>query len=192
MNFITLIATLVAIVPAVLGQLTINTPSNVVECEPTQLTWSGGQAPYYLSLVPGGQSSATPLEQLPTQNGNSYTWTVDLQAGVSFNVALKDSTGATAYSDIVTVQSGGSTSCANSSVQGGSATSAGASAGASATATATGGSGASSGSSSATSTASGSTASSTTSKSTSGAGRVSISTAFGVGAVMSLVGATLF
>ncbi|KAI5982324.1 hypothetical protein EDD15DRAFT_2324365 [Pisolithus albus] len=190
MNFITLIATLVAVVPAVLGQLTINTPSNVVECEPTQLTWSGGQAPYYLSLVPGGQSSATPLEQLPSQNGNSYTWMVDLQAGVSFNVALKDSTGATAYSDIVTVQSGGSTSCANSSVQGGSATSA--ASGASATASATGKSGASSGSTSATSTASGSTASSTSSKTTNGAGRVSISTAFGVGAVMSLVGATLF
>ncbi|KAI6108267.1 hypothetical protein F5141DRAFT_1121960 [Pisolithus sp. B1] len=190
MKFITLIATLVAVVPAVLGQLTINTPSNVVECEPTQLTWSGGQAPYYLSLVPGGQSSATPLEQLPTQNGNSYTWMVDLQAGVSFNVALKDSTGSTAFSDIVTVQSGGSTSCSNSTVQGSTATSGGASA--TAAASATGGSGTSAGSGSATSTSSGSTASSTSSKSSNGAGRVSVSTAFGVGAVMSLVGAALF
>ncbi|KAI6008135.1 hypothetical protein F5J12DRAFT_826907 [Pisolithus orientalis] len=85
MKFIitTLVAALVASAPAVLAQLTINTPANVVECEPTQLTWSGGQTPYYLSLVPAGQPSATPLMQFPNQNGTSYTWMVDLQAGTN-------------------------------------------------------------------------------------------------------------
>ncbi|KAI5982684.1 hypothetical protein EDC04DRAFT_2874336 [Pisolithus marmoratus] len=139
MKFITLIATLVAAVPAVLAQLTINTPPNV----PTQLTWSGGQAPYYLSLVPGGQPTATPIEQFPNQNGTSYTWMVDLQAGTTFNIALKDSTGLTAYSDIITVQAGSSTSCVNTSIQGGSPTSGGTAA------SATSGSGTSAGSSSA-------------------------------------------
>ncbi|KAI6154845.1 hypothetical protein BKA82DRAFT_4072159 [Pisolithus tinctorius] len=184
----TLVAALVASAPAVLAQLTINTPANVVECEPTQLTWSGGQTPYYLSLVPAGQPSATPLMQFPNQNGTSYTWMVDLQAGTNFNIALKDGTGATAYSDIITVQAGSSTSCATASVSGASATS-----GSTAAAT-TGGSGATAGSTSATSSASSSAASSktTATSSSNGADRVSISTAFGVGAVMSLVGAALF
>ncbi|EGN98706.1 hypothetical protein SERLA73DRAFT_181308 [Serpula lacrymans var. lacrymans S7.3] len=121
MKSFTFVAALISVLPAVLG-LTINTPSNVVVCEPQQFTWSGGAAPYYLSLVPGGQSMASPIKQFPTQSGTAYTWNVDLQAGTTFNIALKDSTGATAYSDIVTIQSGGSTSCVNTSVQEGSAT----------------------------------------------------------------------
>ncbi|KAI5982027.1 hypothetical protein EDC04DRAFT_2546931, partial [Pisolithus marmoratus] len=152
MKFIALIATLVAAVPAVFAQLTVNTPCVSPLLEPTQLNWSGGQAPYY--LVPRGQPTATPIEQFPNQNGTSYTWMVDLQAGTTFNIALKDSTGLTAYSDIITVQAGSSTSCVNTSIQGGSATSGGTAA------SATSGSGTSAGSSSGTSTASSSTASS--------------------------------
>ncbi|TFK85043.1 hypothetical protein K466DRAFT_495470, partial [Polyporus arcularius HHB13444] len=73
---------------------------------PVQFTWTGGAPPYYLSLVPGGQPSAQPLKQFPTQNGNSLTWTVDLAAGTTFSSSLKDSTGEQAFSDIQTVQSG--------------------------------------------------------------------------------------
>ncbi|KAH7884505.1 hypothetical protein F5I97DRAFT_1889995 [Phlebopus sp. FC_14] len=189
MKFITLISALVSVVPAVFGQLTINTPANVVECQPTQLTWTGGQSPYYLSLTPGGQSMASPIKQFPTQNGNSYTWLVDLQAGTNFNVALKDSSGQTAYSDIVTIQLGGDTSCVNTAVQEGSATGGG-----SPTAS---GSGSTASSASATSKASGSSSATASSSSSSpaqsnGAGRLTVSTTFGVAGIMGLVGAALF
>ncbi|OBZ72200.1 hypothetical protein A0H81_07793 [Grifola frondosa] len=84
----------------------INTLSSVVECEPVQFTWSGGASPYYLSLIPGGQPAAPAIKQFPVQNGNSYTWNVDLPAGTTFTTSLKDSTGSIAYSDIQTVQPG--------------------------------------------------------------------------------------
>jgi hypothetical protein len=33
--------------------LTINTPASIVECQPVQLSWSNGTAPYYLAVLPG-------------------------------------------------------------------------------------------------------------------------------------------
>ncbi|KAG2744688.1 hypothetical protein P692DRAFT_20955394 [Suillus brevipes Sb2] len=77
----------VSAVPAVFG-LTINTPANVVECQPILFSWTGGQAPYYLTLVPGGQSMASPIKSFPTQTGTSYTWNVDLQANTILWVTL--------------------------------------------------------------------------------------------------------
>ncbi|EEB92267.1 hypothetical protein MPER_09249, partial [Moniliophthora perniciosa FA553] len=38
---------LAALVAAVQAQVTINTPSNLVQCQPVQLTWTGGQSPYF-------------------------------------------------------------------------------------------------------------------------------------------------
>ncbi|KAG1733615.1 uncharacterized protein EDB91DRAFT_1057306 [Suillus paluster] len=122
MKFSTVFLALVSAVPAVFG-LTINTPANVVECQPILLSWSGGTAPYYLTLVPGSQSMAAPIKSFPTQTGTSYTWNVDLQANTIFNIALKDSTGTTAYSDIVTIMPGTDISCVNTSVNEGGATS---------------------------------------------------------------------
>ncbi|KIJ67062.1 hypothetical protein HYDPIDRAFT_109062 [Hydnomerulius pinastri MD-312] len=192
MKFITLISALAAIVPAVLAQMTINTPPSVVTCEPTQFTWSGGQSPYYLSLVPAGQTTAAPLKQFATQSGTSYTWNVDLQAGTSFTISLKDSTGNTAYSDIVTIQAGATTSCVNTSVQ-----ESGGSSGSAAPAP-TGGSGTTAGSTSGSSTkatgASGSPSPTTSGSATQSgaANRLTVSSAFGVAGAMGLVGAALF
>lgn len=33
-----------------------------------------GTAPYYVSIIPGGQPSAAALEAFPQQSGTSYTW----------------------------------------------------------------------------------------------------------------------
>ncbi|RDX42127.1 hypothetical protein OH76DRAFT_1475480 [Lentinus brumalis] len=134
MLFITAASLLAAVFQVVLAQnLQINTISSATECQPVQFTWTGGVAPYYLSLVPGGQPSAQPvrrskawlrettltsfpqLKQFPTQNGNSMTWTVDFPEGTTFSSSLKDSTGEQAFSDIQTVQSGTDSSCLNSS-----------------------------------------------------------------------------
>ncbi|KAK9896143.1 hypothetical protein P389DRAFT_210952 [Cystobasidium minutum MCA 4210] len=95
--------------------LTINTPASVVECQPLQLSWSNGSAPYYLAVIPGGDT-ATTLENLPTQeSATSYTWTCDIASGTSIGFRVTDSTGLIAYTDSVTVQSGSDTSCVGSS-----------------------------------------------------------------------------
>ncbi|RDB26383.1 hypothetical protein Hypma_006512 [Hypsizygus marmoreus] len=116
MKFLATAVTLVSLVPVILG-LTINTPTGVVQCQPILLTWADGTAPYFLSAIPAGQPSAAAVKTFPTQNGNSFTWNVDLAGGTSITLSLKDSTGAQAFSDIVTIVSGSDSSCINTSVQ---------------------------------------------------------------------------
>ncbi|KAF5359284.1 hypothetical protein D9756_003378 [Leucocoprinus leucothites] len=93
--------------------LMINTPPSLVGCEPVKLDWSAdaGTPPYYLSVVPGGQPSAAALKTFPTMQDTSITWLVDIQAGVSVTIALKDNTGATAYTSNLMIQSGPDRSC---------------------------------------------------------------------------------
>jgi len=180
---------------AVLAQnLTVNTPPSVVQCQPTQLSWSGGTGPYFLSFIPAGQPSAPAIKQFPTQTGNTFTWVADLAAGTSFTISLKDSNGAQQFSDIVTVQSGPDSSCINTSVTetgtGGSAapTSGGSSA------TTTGGSAPSAGSTTSAKSGTSSTGSAPASTGTSsGNGAYSNrGNALAVAGVMGLVGAALF
>ncbi|KAH7915611.1 hypothetical protein BJ138DRAFT_1097709 [Hygrophoropsis aurantiaca] len=106
-------ASLALFVAGVLAQsFTINTPANVVECQPTLLQWSGGTAPYYLSILPGSAPTAAALEDLGQQNGTSVTWVANLPAGESIGLTLRDSTGATAQSAPFTINPG-STTCTN-------------------------------------------------------------------------------
>ncbi|KAF9645104.1 hypothetical protein BDM02DRAFT_3101865 [Thelephora ganbajun] len=108
MKFSAAAAILLSLIPAALG-LTINTPTNVVQCR--DLTWAAGTAPYFLSLLPAGQVSAPAIKTFPTQQGTELTWIVDLEANSSFTISLKDSTGQIAYSDIVTVQASSDRTC---------------------------------------------------------------------------------
>uniref|UniRef100_A0A0W0FXC5 Secreted protein n=1 Tax=Moniliophthora roreri TaxID=221103 RepID=A0A0W0FXC5_MONRR len=116
-----------ALVAAVQAQVTINTPANLVECQPTLLTWTGGQAPYFLvrentetrdlwgastSFSSHGENPSGPaIEQFPEQIGTSLTWVVDFPAGTSVGLLLRDSKGATSQSAAVTIQPGSSTDC---------------------------------------------------------------------------------
>jgi len=93
------------------NQLTINTPQNVVECEPILLTWLGGTPPYFLSILPGGQPGAAAVEDFGQQNGTSLTWNANVAAGTSLGLTLRDSTGATAESAAFTVLAGSSSAC---------------------------------------------------------------------------------
>ncbi|KAF5371859.1 hypothetical protein D9615_009566 [Tricholomella constricta] len=115
MKFLVAAATLVSVVPRILA-LTINTPTNVVQCQPILLTWADGEPPYFLSAIPGGQPSAAAIKTFPNQNGNTFTWNVDLPAGTSITLSLKDNTGVQAYSDIVEIKGGSDSSCVNTSV----------------------------------------------------------------------------
>ncbi|ELU40737.1 hypothetical protein AG1IA_05246 [Rhizoctonia solani AG-1 IA] len=60
--------------------MTVATPPSVVQCQPVQLSWSGGTAPYFPSIIPGQQAGSPALKEFPSQTGTSLTWTVDLIA----------------------------------------------------------------------------------------------------------------
>ncbi|KAJ5391634.1 hypothetical protein N7509_007124 [Penicillium cosmopolitanum] len=61
---------------------TINTPSTLVS---TLLTWSGGVAPYSLSVKGGGNAAGPSLEDLGSQDDTSYEWKVDQQASTTLS-----------------------------------------------------------------------------------------------------------
>ncbi|ORY76281.1 hypothetical protein BCR35DRAFT_305945 [Leucosporidium creatinivorum] len=91
----------------------VNTPTSLIQCQPYQLTWTEGEGgPYFLSVLPGGQASGTPIEQLGTfQEGtNSFTWTVNVPSGTSVTIQIVDKSGQPNYADQVTVLAG-SDSC---------------------------------------------------------------------------------
>lgn len=68
----------------------------------------------YSAVIPGGQASAAALETLvDASSATSYTWTVNLAAGTSITLKLTDGTGAIAYSSPLSIQSGSSQSCFN-------------------------------------------------------------------------------
>ncbi|OAX39553.1 hypothetical protein K503DRAFT_716207, partial [Rhizopogon vinicolor AM-OR11-026] len=92
------------------AQLTINTPANVVECQPTLLSWSGGTG----DILPGGSPTSASLENLGQQNSTSVTWICNIASGTSIGLTLVDSTGLTAQTAPFTVNPGSSTSCTNS------------------------------------------------------------------------------
>ncbi|GAA5967540.1 hypothetical protein JCM21900_001194 [Sporobolomyces salmonicolor] len=77
----------------------ITSPASVTECLPQQIEVSGGTPPYTVTVLPGAQIGATPLETLPTvEEPGSVTWLVDLPAGQNITFAVRDSTGALSYS----------------------------------------------------------------------------------------------
>jgi len=109
-------------VAGVSAQLTINTPTNVISCTPLQITFSGGSPPYIISVHPGATPNADALVTFPNVTGSPFTWTaVNYASGTSLDLTLRDNTGASAQSAPFSVQSGGSTSCLNSTASGSSA-----------------------------------------------------------------------
>ncbi|KAL4268571.1 hypothetical protein AB1N83_001783 [Pleurotus pulmonarius] len=102
---------LLSVIPGILG-LMINTPVGVVQNQPILLNWQDGQPPYFLSIIPGGQPNAPAIEQFPSTDATSFTWTP--KSAGSITIQLRDSTGATAYTDIVNISA--STTPSSSSV----------------------------------------------------------------------------
>lgn len=105
-----------AIVVAVsqVGAVIVYTPLSVVACSPVQLSWANGQAPYYLSLLPGGQPDAAPLQDLGEQSGNSLSWKPTFPAGTEITIQIRDNAGVINYSGLVTIKPGTET-CAPTS-----------------------------------------------------------------------------
>ncbi|WOO81297.1 uncharacterized protein LOC62_03G004825 [Vanrija pseudolonga] len=136
----------------------INTPGALTECQPVLLTWSGGQGPYFVSVIPGGQPGAAALVDFGSQSGNQLTWKVNLPAGTNISLKIVDQTGNTNYAQAVNIQKGSDESCVgkpidNAAASGGSTPSA--AAGGAASGAASGAAGGASGSAAAPTTAAG-------------------------------------
>jgi len=94
------------------GPLQINTPPSPTQCRPVAITFTGGQAPYFLSVLPGGEPTATPLLQFPQQDvAGTYTWNVNLAAGTRITLQVRDSTGELNFSSIVSILPSDDSSC---------------------------------------------------------------------------------
>ncbi|GAA5994629.1 uncharacterized protein JCM10292_002179 [Rhodotorula paludigena] len=98
--------------PSPVSAQTITSPASVVQCLPVALTLEGGSAPYTVSVLPGGQVSAAPLETLPEVTApGTVTWLVDLEAGQDITFSVRDATGALGYSAPIPILSGTSSEC---------------------------------------------------------------------------------
>lgn len=97
---------------------TINTPSNAVVCQPLSIQWQGGVAPYYLSVLSGNDPTGSALENLGTVNGTSFIWKVNIAAGTSIDLTLRDSAGNIAQTAAFSINSGTDTSCVGQAVSG--------------------------------------------------------------------------
>ncbi|WOO81654.1 uncharacterized protein LOC62_03G005177 [Vanrija pseudolonga] len=95
-----------------LAQYTINTPAALTECQPSLITWVGGQAPFILSAIPAGQTGAAAIANIAEGiNANQFSWTVNLPVNTALTLKLVDATGNTAYTSPLTVFKGSSTAC---------------------------------------------------------------------------------
>ncbi|GAA5976491.1 hypothetical protein JCM11641_001319 [Rhodosporidiobolus odoratus] len=160
------------------SSLTINTPTALYTCQPFLLTWSGGQAPYYIRVFQGGSQSDLLETLLSSTSETSYTWNVNLAASTSVTLGMTDSTGASAFTAPVTISDSGDSSCVGSSSSGSSSAAAGSSSSSAA---------ASSSSSSSRAATSATTASSSASSASSAASSVSSSVSSAVSSVSSSV-----
>lgn len=91
--------------------LTINTPSNVVVCEPILLTWGGGTPPYIVSVLPAASPSGPAVVTFPQTSATELTWLVNQQANTMLSLSVRDNTGGSDPSAPFTVLSGSNSSC---------------------------------------------------------------------------------
>ncbi|KIK10357.1 hypothetical protein K443DRAFT_670981 [Laccaria amethystina LaAM-08-1] len=114
-SFLAPLAFVTVLASSVLAQVTVNTPVSVVVCQPIQFTWTGGTSPYFLSILPANQPSATALIDFGKQTGNSVTWVANLGVGTSVFLNCKDSNGVVGQSGTFTILTGSDTSCVGKS-----------------------------------------------------------------------------
>jgi hypothetical protein len=102
-------------VNAVFGQdLVVNTPLNAVVCRPLQITFSGGQSPWWLSAHPEGQPAAAAVVDFNGGNpidSPPVIWTPNLAVGTGLFLRLRDSSGLNAESGAFTILNGSDTTC---------------------------------------------------------------------------------
>ncbi|KAJ7054245.1 hypothetical protein C8F01DRAFT_1259989 [Mycena amicta] len=120
MNLLLLVSALAAFAAGAVAQLTINTPpqSQAQQCEPLQISWSGGTPPYFVFLcsVENSPITATPFVNFGQQTGTSLTWeAVNATIGTQLILQIKDNTGDSRTSATFSVIGGVGDSCLGSS-----------------------------------------------------------------------------
>lgn len=94
-----------------LADFTVNTPE-IVQCEPTKLTWdSTGAQSYNVIIVPNSDPCNGVLADLGDHTVNHITFTPTLKEGEQVMVSILDSNDDEGWSGVVTVQKGNDTSC---------------------------------------------------------------------------------
>lgn len=77
--------------------LQITAPQAIVQCTPTTVSWTGGTAPYFLSIinVPGSTPSGLPSFSLEFNNLNitTFTWNTGFSAGTPVVFLINDHDG---------------------------------------------------------------------------------------------------
>ncbi|KAF8656197.1 hypothetical protein AX16_002634 [Volvariella volvacea WC 439] len=115
--FARLVTVAILAVGVIAQSFTINTPTNVVVCQPVRITWSGGEgaclsARHPTSCVHDGNSPNGPaIRDLGSQDGTSFTWIVDFEPGTNLGLALRDNTGELAQTASFVVNSGPNRDC---------------------------------------------------------------------------------
>ncbi|KIY63532.1 hypothetical protein CYLTODRAFT_458017 [Cylindrobasidium torrendii FP15055 ss-10] len=109
-----------AFIGSVVAQ-TLNTPSNLEQCAPTLLTWTGVDGDVTLVYRSCSAPSGATIHNLGSHSGGSYTYTVTEAANEQIVFNMRTSTGAIYQTGIITVTSGGDDSCLTSSSASGSA-----------------------------------------------------------------------
>jgi len=101
-------------VPVLAGALTIDTPLNVVQCQPIQLTFEGGQEPYFLTVHDGHNADGPALEDFGQLEASPFTWEkVNFASGTLLDLLIRDTNGLLAQSAPFLVNPGPDASCLN-------------------------------------------------------------------------------
>ncbi|KZS94252.1 hypothetical protein SISNIDRAFT_453988 [Sistotremastrum niveocremeum HHB9708] len=102
---------LVALCFCLVSAQNIFTPSDAFECQDLTLSWEGGVAPFFVSVVKADDPCADSLADIPETNGNSVTWKVNITAGTTVAFTLEDGNGDESWTGDVTIKPGSSSSC---------------------------------------------------------------------------------
>ncbi|KAE8270318.1 hypothetical protein A4X09_0g2036 [Tilletia walkeri] len=70
----------------------VNTPPILTQCQPYSITWTGGVAPFYLTITKGGDITSV-IENFGKQNSEHYPWIVDQPIETSVTFMVTDSQG---------------------------------------------------------------------------------------------------
>ncbi|KAI0752456.1 hypothetical protein C8Q80DRAFT_1267003 [Daedaleopsis nitida] len=104
------------------GDLVFNTPETLIVCTPTNLTWSGGIAPYRLNIAPFDSATKETVPSLNQRftniNTHFFSWTANFTPETTVNFNLVDATASQPMSLNQTVMTGSNTSCLPKSVTG--------------------------------------------------------------------------
>ncbi|CAE6392924.1 unnamed protein product [Rhizoctonia solani] len=104
---------LASLVAAQVNDPSINSPASVVQCQPVQLSWTATKEPVWISVIEGGKPGSLPIEDFgqQTPGTKTLTWLVDIPAGRSVTMQVRDSAGAVAYSGNVIIQDSSDSKC---------------------------------------------------------------------------------